>query len=807
MIKLEKKKNGNITIVNIYNFIRKTVYPSGEFVQDDFETVIKEIELIKQYGFPATYALKHDALMDENFVKLIKDSVDDYDEVGAWFEITGELCEKAGVTWKGETPIDDHVHKGYSLGYSKEDRKKLVDAYMKDFKEIFGYYPKTVGSWVMDIVTLTYFKEKYGVLGAAMCRDQIGTDGFTLWGGYFTKAYYPSKLNEYVPAQSEEMQLDLPIFRLLGPDPIYNFEDGLRKELNGVHTLEPAWIIGQNKEWVHWFFECLTDEDVLGFSYAQIGQENTYLWNTMYKGYEVQIEYLSKLDKEGKIRVETLKESALWYKNKYRLTPPTTFGAKKDWNYFNMKTLWYNSRFFRTSFLFENNSLVIRDLHLFDEKYVSRYYDGVLNNNESVFDTLPLMTPHYWRNEIEERPEISIVKEKRIGVYEKLKGENMTYRKNGNDSSLIQWEVDGLGKVEIYLKEETIAFKFTGELKEKGMLCINTLPVLKELNSKGLICKHNNFEYGVSLLKGEFSLDENFKVILKPEEGEIILNLNTTKVENEVEKFLRKDESFDEKLGDYYIPKYKRTNQKSRVKLRAFRPIVNIDTMLFDKPFKEEILLGKRCKDGEIRYTLDGTEPTEDSTLYKGPIEISDSIFLKAKVFKEGYKPSDTVESRIYYTIKIKDIKGLTEPTNHPLYNKNGVYDLIDGKKGSKHYTDGNWLGYRRDMVVIVDLGEEKEIKEVMAGFLQDTRAWIYYPKRMECYYSLDGENFELMGKNIRDINEKRVEIGKIDLLISKKIKTRYIKVFAENEGMCPSWSINPGEGPTFMFIDQITVR
>ncbi len=76
-------------------------------------------------------------------------------------------------------------------------------------------------------------------------------------------------------------------------------------------------------------FECLNEEETLGFSYAQVGQENTFLWNTMYKGYEVQIEHIFNLEKEKRLRVETLAESALWYKKKYRLTPPTTFGAKK----------------------------------------------------------------------------------------------------------------------------------------------------------------------------------------------------------------------------------------------------------------------------------------------------------------------------------------------------------------------------------------------------------------------------------------------------------------------------------------------
>lgn len=806
MIKFEKKSKGNLTIVNIYNFIRKTVYPSGEFVEDDFQTVVQEIELIKQYGFPATYALKHDALMDSRFSGLVKDSIDEYDEVGAWWEITEELAKRAGVKWKGETPIDDHVDKGYSLGYSKEDRIKMVDVYMKDFKEVFGYYPKTVGSWVMDIVTLTYMYENYGVIGGALCRDQIGTDGFTLWGGYFNQAYYPSKLNEYIPAQSKEMQLDMPIFRLLGPDPIYNFEEGLRSELKGVHTLEPAWIIGQSKEWVNWFFECLNDEECLGFSYAQVGQENTFLWNTMYKGYEVQIEQISELEEDGKVRVETLKESALWYRRKYKLTPPTTFGAQKDWNTYKMKTLWYNSRFYRTSFLFENNELTIRDIHLFNEKYKSRYYDDILNSHESIFDALPLMRPHYWKNEIDERPEISFVKSRRIGVYEKLKGKKLDFKKFGEASYKLNFKLEDDGEIEFICHEDSMQITFSGKIKNEAMICINTLPVLKEFNSNSLLCEHNNFKYGISLLKGEFVFDEESNILITSENGEILINLNISDVEKKDDEFFNEEYLKEREEVDGYIPEYKRCNKSNKIMLRAFRPIANVDTLLVNKPFTQEILLGKKDKKGEIRYTMDGSEPNESSLLYKEPIVVNDRTFIKAKVFKEGFKPSNTIESRIYVTLPIADIKGLTNPTDHYMYNKKGVYDLIDGEKGSLHYTDGRWLGYTEDMEVIIDLGEEKIISEVMVGFLQDTRAWIYYPRFVEFYYSLDGENFKFLGKDIKENTEKREEVGKKDITSKKEVKARYIKVFAKNEEVCPPWSIMPGEGPTFMFVDQITV-
>lgn len=41
-----------------------------------------------------------------------------------------------------------------------------------------------------------------------------------------------------------------------------------------------------------------------------------------------------------------------------------------------------------------------------------------------------------------------------------------------------------------------------------------------------------------------------------------------------------------------------------------------------------------------IRYTLDGTDPTESSTLYTGPITISTSSTLNAKSWKSGWFPS-----------------------------------------------------------------------------------------------------------------------------------------------------------------------
>lgn len=792
-----------LSIVNIYNFIRKTVYPSGKFILDDYETVVRQIEILKQYGLPSTYALKYDALMDKRYSNLIKNSIDEYDEVGVWWEIDESLARKAGVRWKGETPVDDHVNIGYSLGYSPEDRIKMIDIYMEDFKNIFGYYPKSVGSWVIDIVTLNYFKEKYGIVAAAICRDQIGTDGFTLWGGYFNQGYYPSKLNEYMPAQRKENQLDLPIFRLLGPDPIYSFEDGLRKGINDVFTLEPAGRIGSTKEWIEWIFDRMTNEDGLGFSYAQVGQENTFLWNTMVKGYEIQIPYVAKLAKEEKVRVETLEETGKWFNKRYKLTPPTTFVASEDWNKEeDLKTVWYNSRFYRVSFLFDNNKLSIRDLHMFNENYKSRYYNNSLNNDESIFNALPILNAHYWSNE-NFRASIDLILVNSKGEKIPLEGDKAEFIAESDSRYKIKWN-SNYCIINIICNEDSIILEVNESLKNnKIALCINTIPVLKRINKGILECCHNGFNYKMKASKGKFIAEEGNKILVLSENNRIVLcfsDLNNNKINFFNSEYIKNKEKVDS-----YIPKYKRLTSTSKVRHRAFSPIVIPKVMLKNAPYKGEFKIENPNDSGEIYYTTDGSDPDKFSNIYTSPIKVKGETIIKAIAYKDGFNKSSIEEGRFYTTLPIKDIKTFTNPTDNKKYNSNGVYDLIDGKKGTISYRDGGWLGYTEDMDVVIDLGEVLDVKTITVGFLQDTRAWIYYPRYVEFFTSIEGESFEKLGRINYKNKIPRQEVGIENISIKNNTKVRYIRVFAKNEEICPEWSIMKGEAPAFMFVDQIT--
>ena len=114
-------------------------------------------------------------------------------EIGVWSENSPQpLVENNGYKWRGRYRWDWHADVGFATSYSPEERVKLVGTYIGDFKEIFGYYSMSVGSWFIDAHTLQYMHDKYGIVASCNRKDQIGTDGYTLWGGYWNQGYYPT---------------------------------------------------------------------------------------------------------------------------------------------------------------------------------------------------------------------------------------------------------------------------------------------------------------------------------------------------------------------------------------------------------------------------------------------------------------------------------------------------------------------------------------------------------------------------------------------------------------------------------------
>ncbi len=70
----------------------------------------------------------------------------------------------------------------------------------------------------------------------------------------------------------------------------------------------------------------------------------------------------------------------------------------------------------------------------------------------------------------------------------------------------------------------------------------------------------------------------------------------------------------------------------------------------FDAPVEITLESSPRTPGCEIRYTLDGSEPTAESTLYDGPFELAWTATLKARAFKDGLYESAVHSVPFQYT-------------------------------------------------------------------------------------------------------------------------------------------------------------
>ena len=488
-------------IVNIVNFIRAC---EPRVKVDLMEPVLNQIRLMKEHHLRGTFLVQYDTMLEPQFTELLKTLDPEQFELGVWHEIVQPEVEPLGIPWTGRFPWDWHAHCGFSVGYTKEQREKIADALFEKFKEVFGYYPRVFGSWFFDSHTVRYLSDKYGLDAVCNCKEQYGTDGYTLWGGYYGQAYYPSRTNIFMPAQSEREQLPVPLFRMLGSDPVYQYDFGMSIEngaqaVQGVITLEPVYNGGGGgvPRWVDWFMKENYNGDCLTFGYAQAGQENPFGWDSMKGGLEYQFPLFARLQAEGKITVEPIGDTGRWFKETYSETPASAITAHTAFDDPEINSVWYCTKFYRVNLYEDHGAFRIRDLHIFRDTYADPFEDTVCTANDAAYETLPLADGNrYSGNGV------------RAGLYLKWKdsGEElilpeMTFTDTGDGTAEVTY-----GPVRVSLFESGLSitadrdFILENRIGKDG----NHLPKVLSCDESYLALSYHGTEYTVRLANGIF---------------------------------------------------------------------------------------------------------------------------------------------------------------------------------------------------------------------------------------------------------------------------------------------------------------
>lgn len=234
-------------------------------------------------------------------------------------------------------------------------------------------------------------------------------------------------------------------------------------------------------------------------------------------------------------------------------------------------------------------------------------------------------------------------------------------------------------------------------------------------------------------------------------------------------------------------------------------PVIAADR-IFDFNTKVEIT---PLNPGDKVYymTMDESDRNKRKTFtaYKGPFSISKTTQVHAYSERNGEKSSVTT-AQFNRRPNYWDIHILSKAT--PQYTANGKLALIDGIRGEVNWRKGEWHGYQgQNFEAIIDFKSPQQITKLSSAYLQDSKAWILMPKKVEYYASMNGKDFILLKTIDNDIDPKdeKVQIKDFSAEILPT-EAQYIKVKAYYFGKLPEWHQGAG-GESYIFIDEVSAK
>lgn len=211
----------------------------------------------------------------------------------------------------------------------------------------------------------------------------------------------------------------------------------------------------------------------------------------------------------------------------------------------------------------------------------------------------------------------------------------------------------------------------------------------------------------------------------------------------------------------------------------------------------------KGINPNNIHYTIDGTEPTLNSSVYKNPIIITKSGVVKAVYFENNIKKSNILEQEFFINKATgKKINLKYQP--HENYSGDGAFSLVNGMQGNPTKYGRDWLGFLgTNLEVVIDLENQSTITNLGLNTLQSEGSWIYFPKKILFSASNDGVNYNV----ISEISQSEIQQNKGRIRIEiPETSARYIKVVAENNGAILDGK--PGAGSkSWLFVDEIMIN
>ena len=207
-----------------------------------------------------------------------------------------------------------------------------------------------------------------------------------------------------------------------------------------------------------------------------------------------------------------------------------------------------------------------------------------------------------------------------------------------------------------------------------------------------------------------------------------------------------------------------------------------------------------------IRYTLDGSDPTASSPLYKAPVTIGESCTFKAAALREGMQTPVYTRKFDFNKATGRRIALNAAPTLK--YTYGGASLLVDGYRGGPVYSNGAWIGFLNEPLdVTIDMQGAKPYSAVTVESLVEKGEWVFPPSSVGVYLSDDGSEFtEAALMSVPQETAGSPDGVKPFKVLFPETSARYLRVVARTVDPIPAWHGAAGQ-KAHMFVDEIIVE
>ncbi|WP_373179384.1 family 20 glycosylhydrolase [Alistipes sp. DJF_B185] len=207
-----------------------------------------------------------------------------------------------------------------------------------------------------------------------------------------------------------------------------------------------------------------------------------------------------------------------------------------------------------------------------------------------------------------------------------------------------------------------------------------------------------------------------------------------------------------------------------------------------------------------IRYTLDGSDPTASSPLYKAPVTIGESCTFKAAALREGMQTPVYARKFDFNKATGRRIALNAAPTLK--YTYGGASLLVDGYRGGPVYSNGAWIGFLNEPLdVTIDMQGAKPYSAVTVESLVEKGEWVFPPSSVGVYLSDDGREFtEAALMSVPQETAGSPDGVKPFKVLFPETSARYLRVVARTVDPIPAWHGAAGQ-KAHMFVDEIIVE